>query len=413
MRVKMIVKLGLLLAAGIFTGTILLCLVYSLPVSPMQEHMRESLDEFVQEGDNPFMMDGYKGSSLDNTTDATMLGNAVYESSLPVYKAAMLAERGNDEGAESQEALKNYLDGKKMDQISTYARYWHGYLVILKPLLLILNFQEIRLLNGIVMAILTLLTLGRMSMRNMRSGMVAFVLAVASLFPVALPLSLQFSSVYYIGVTACLIILWKYDWIENMGKWLYFFLIVGMLTSYLDFLTYPLFTFGMPLIIYIAIRKPGLKDGIFKIIQTGICWSVGYIGMWAGKWLIGSVLTRNNLFLDAVGAVENRMSSTVYEEKVNRIFAVLRNLYIYRNLYGVVLAGLLLIWLVVYIWRSGRNNIEISGVILLLCIACMPAVWYMCTVNHSFSHYWFTFRSLAVSVFAVGMIPEACKRGVS
>lgn len=407
-RKRRIIHLCSILVGSIFLGTILLCLVYCLPVISMQEHMRESIEAFILEGDNPFLMDGYKGSSLDNSTDAIMLEHAVYQSDLPVYKASMLAERGDNADAEAQEDLQIYLQGKEMDQISTYARYWHGYLIVLKPLLLFLNFQEIRFINGIFIAAFTCIVIWMLYKRDMKHGIVAFALAVASLFPVTIPQSLQFSSVYYIGILACIVLLGKYEKIEKNDWWLYYFMILGILTSYFDFLTYPLFTLGLPMILYIAIKSPGLKDGIVNIVQKCICWGCGYIGMWAGKWLVGSVLTGSNILLDAAGAIENRMSNTVYEEKVNRIMAVLRNGYIYFNLYGVVLALVLLGWVGWYVWKHKRN-IHASGIVLMIGIAFIPIIWYLCTANHSFSHYWFTFRSLAVSVFAIGMIPEVCK----
>lgn len=407
-RKNLILNMFLILFGSILLGTILLWAVYYLPVMPMQKHMKESIEEFVQEGDNPFLMDGYKGSSLDNSTDAIMLEHAVYKSDLPVYKAAMMAERGDNADAEAQEDLQIYLQGKEMDQISTYARYWHGYLVILKPLLLFFNFQEIRLINGLFVMILTCIAIWLMYRRSMKQGIAAFALALASLFPITIPRSLQFSSIYYIGILACIVLLGKYERLEEKGWWLYYFTILGILTSYFDFLTYPLFTLGMPMILYIAMKRLDLKEGFIRIVQICICWGYGYVGMWAGKWVVGSVLTGNNILLDAAGAIGNRMSNTVYEEKVNRIMAVLRNGYIYFNLYGVVLAALLLGWIGWYIWKH-RNHICMSGIVLMTGIAFIPIVWYLCTANHSFSHYWFTFRSLSVSVFAIGMIPESCK----
>ncbi len=398
-------KLAVILLCSILTGTAALCLVYCLPVEPMQAHMRETIEAFVQEGDNPFIISGYKGSSLDNHTDAIMLNNAVFASKAPFYEAAMTVERAAGDDDFSQQVLQQYLSEGQADMVGSYERYWHGYLVILKPLLLLMNYQNIRLLNGIVSAIVFLLAVYGFYKRGMKKGLVAFLFAVASLFPVAIPYSLQFSSVYYIGMLACLAVLYKYEVWETGKNWAYFFFVAGICTSFLDFLTYPIFTFGMPLVLYTAIRRGDWKEEVLFTIKSGICWCLGYVGMWAGKWTIGSLLLRKNIWLDALGTVGIRSSDAVTGVDAVRILAVLRNFYIYFNIFGFLLAGLLILWVVWQLIRY-KKRIFLHSVIWLLGIACIPVIWYMAAANHSYIHYWYTFRNLAVSVFAVGMIPQ-------
>ncbi|HBN57213.1 MAG TPA: hypothetical protein DD414_10600 [Lachnospiraceae bacterium] len=398
-------KLVIILLVSILIGTAALCLVYCLPVKPMQAHMSETIDAFVQEGDNPFLIPGYKGSSLDNYTDAVMLCNAVFESDAPFYKAAMTVARAADEEEENQQALQRYLSSGKADKVGTYARYWHGYLVILKPLLLLMNYREIRFLNGVVSAGVFLLAVWGFYKRGMKKGMAAFLFAAASLFPVTIPYSLQFSSVYYTGMLACLAVLYQYEFFEEKKSWAYFFFVTGICTSFLDFLTYPVFTFGMPLILYMAIRRCGLKEEIVFTVKSGICWCLGYVGMWGGKWAVGSWLTKENIWLDALGTVELRASGEVSGENAVRILAVLRNFYIYFNLLGFLLAGLLLLWVVRQLYQY-KERVCLYQIGWLLGVACIPVIWYMAMANHSYIHYWYTFRSLSVSVFAVGMIPQ-------
>ena len=127
--------------------------------------------------------------------------------------------------------------------------------------------------------------------------------------------------------------------------------------------------------------------------------------MWAGKWIIGSFLTGENLLTSALGVVTFRMSGQVYEENLNRVMAVLRNGYVYFNLVGIALAAVTIVWITVYIYKSRRKFKGIELLPLGLA-ACMPVLWYLAMANHSYIHYWYTFRALAVSVFALAMIPE-------
>lgn len=397
-------KICMAFIAGLMMGTLLLSLVYLLPTEPMRKNMGESISVLTREGENPFILPGHKGSSLDNYTDAIMLGNAVYRSERPFYQAAMLTERAVNEQDKPIAALADYVADGKERMTEEYFRYWHGYLVVLKPLLLFLNYRQIRVLNGIAFLLVLAVTAAGFLRVRMRRGGVALILAVMGLFPMAIPFSLQFSSAFYIGMLSVAAVLYQGDLIEKKELWGIFFLIVGMCTSYLDFLTYPLFTFGMPLIVCIVRRKQRLLESV----RNGICWGSGYFGMWAGKWTIGSLLTGRNLWIDAMESAGFRLSGGAYEERISRIMGVLRNFYIYVSVWGLLLALAVVLWNVLEVrqYREKLDKENGGGLLLLLAAACLPIVWYLVMANHSYIHYWYTFRILAVSIFAVAMIPE-------
>ena len=37
----------------------------------------------------------------------------------------------------------------------------------------------------------------------------------------------------------------------------------------------------------------------------------------------------------------------------------------------------------------------------MIIVACIPVLWYIIIANHSYMHYWFTYRSYAGSIFAL------------
>ena len=290
--IQQLKKLAVLYLACLVASTLALTAVYCLPVRPIQEHVRVSVDAFLEEGDNPFVLPGYKGSSLDNTTDAIMLGNALYQSELPAYQAAMEAGRAELDNEHTQLALKKYLDQDQGLTLTSYERYWHGYLVVLKPLLLVFNYGQIRILNGIVMAILVLLILRQLWKRDLRRGMLAFLLSVAGLFPMALPYSLQFSTSFYVGTGISLFLLYRYEKIKEKEQYIEMFFLAGALTSYVDFLTYPIYALGIPLVLCIVLDNENIGNELKRIVACACSWGSGYLLMWAGKWLIGSALLK-------------------------------------------------------------------------------------------------------------------------
>ena len=60
-----------------------------------------------------------------------------------------------------------------------------------------------------------------------------------------------------------------------------FFLGTGMVTSYVDFLTYPLITFGLPCVLWLMLEKDRQKNALLLLVQLALAWGIGYAGMWA------------------------------------------------------------------------------------------------------------------------------------
>lgn len=401
-----ILKLGGILVCGILLAVSGLFLVYGLPTEYMREHVQETIDVFMEEGENPFLIENYKGSSLDNFTDAIMLGSAVYDDDEPFWSNAMKVPRAAGVQGKPMESLEQYLHDGNTTEKSEYARYWHGYLLVLKPLLLFLNYMQIRILNGCLQIGLLIWICFEFVRRKLKRSMVSFVIAVLGMFPVVFPCSLQFSNVFYVGNIAVLLILRKHEkWMQE-EKYLPFFLIIGMCTSFFDLLTYPLYTFGMPIILYIVLTQgTELRERFFFILKNGIAWMTGYVFMWMGKWLAGSLITGENLWINALETVTVRVSGEVYGDDPWRITSVLRNGYIFFNKAGIFMIIILAVWIGVCVWKS-HGEIDRDSAALLGLIACLPIVWYLAAFNHSYAHYWYTFRLLAVSIFAAAMITE-------
>ena len=127
--------------------------------------------------------------------------------------------------------------------------------------------------------------------------------------------------------------------------------------------------------------------------------------MWMGKWAIGSCLTGENLWIKALETANLRVSGAVNEEHISRVMAILRNFYIYAGVLGILLFVIIIIWLLSGM-RRYRKEVTVRNLLPLCMAACMPIVWYLLLANHSYIHYWYTFRILTVSIFAVAMVPE-------
>lgn len=396
---KKIFKLALILLIGMFGGTVLLLIVNALPTGRMQKHIAESTSVMEAEGDYPMLMNGYISSRLDNFTDSIMLVTSANKADANLVDRTVNMYRVNYEDKRPSEVLVAYGRGKAGYTVSGYPRYWHGYQLALKPLLLIFNYQEIRYVNMCVQLLLISFIVAIMWKKNMKLYVLPYVIMIFSLMPISVALSLQFSAVFYVTNISVLLLLFWFESIQATENTLAFFLGVGMATSFFDFLTYPLVTCGIPLVFYFILKKKGsfLSD-FWETIQYGFIWAVGYGGMWAGKWIIGSILLRKNIINDAIAAIFNRTSSEDYGRKeaiLNNMSAMFETPMKYIFLLSVLVLFFSLVMKMVRDKKIYLKNFH------YLLIAAIPFVWYMVLANHSCVHFWFTYRELSIFIFAI------------
>ena len=135
------------LLAGALAGYLLLVLVYCLPVQRMQKHLESCVDAFA-DGAAALVKDD-TGTWVDYLTDSLILAQAVYrgEESPWEQAAASYSNAINAEGEQPWAYRKIQAALEEQQVGAPYARYWHGNLVYLKPLLFVLDYKDILALN--------------------------------------------------------------------------------------------------------------------------------------------------------------------------------------------------------------------------------------------------------------------------
>lgn len=412
-KIKTIVNCLLILLVGVLTGTVFMIGVYMLPTGPMKQNVARSSALFDYEGIYPQLITGYKSAQLDNCTDAIMLGTAVCsDSSLSRIKQAMLNERVEYRDEKTVQSLNDYVNnvaGKEEEQVVVeYSRYWHGYLVLLKPILLFFDYADIRCFNLIVQTILFGLAAFLFCEKGYKRMLIPLLGLLLVLNPATEALSLQFSSVLYITMTGLMVFLThSRQFLQNRKSLIYLFLITGIMTSFLDLLTYPLLPLGVLLTAVwvmsedISVKK-WLRDGLIYAVT----WGIGYAGMWGGKWIMASVILQKNVVADAASQILLRTSGQGFgeSETITGLQVLWKNIGVLIKWPYVLLAAAICIYIVIQIKKYGcadrLKNIW-KKLIPFICIACIPLVWYFCLKNHSYINYWFTYRELGITVFAL------------
>lgn len=402
------------LAVAVIIGMILLCLVYMIPISPIEKNVRQSANVIRTEGTYPKVTE-YATSQMDNFTDSIMMLEAADDSDGSAMDRAMFVYRGVIDGMDRAEGLAaHFLDGSGFTRKYDYSRYWHGYLVILKPLFSLFGYTAIRIMNGIAQIFITCLIVLLMYKKNMKKCITPYIISYLMLMPVAMARSLQFSNCFYImsfGALALLVLNGRQSKIkhsDNASMAALIFLNIGILTAYFDLLTYPMATFGVPAVMYLfLIEGDGLINKIKKLITKGILWCVGYGGMWVSKWAVGSLLTGTNLFDNATTVFKQRTSSTSSDGLEHfGIYASVRANYVaFLKTPVTLLLILLFIYQVIRVLIAfKRKQVSIKEIFMraipFVLLAFAPMVWYVFARNHSAIHYWFTNKACVVTAFA-------------
>lgn len=415
-----------ILAGGSILGTLLLTAVYLLPVSPMKENVARSSAIFDYEGVYPQLVQGYKASQLDNCTDAIMLGIAAYseETADGIRNAAALAmdarrvEFRGDDPVRSLNDYANDVEGKEeRKQVVGYTRYWHGYLIPLKLLLLFFDYGDIRFLNLFAQFFLTGWLMILMLEKGRKRLLIPFAILICVLNPVAEAMSLQFSSVYYITLVSMLLILRGKE--EKMIRCAAcFFFCIGVLTSFFDLLTYPLLTLGVPLTLMFLLFEGRMEEKLLLLVKACCTWGLGYAGMWGCKWLVASILLQRNIFSDAYQQVLLRSSMQSDGSALQWGEVIWRNMRVLlRWPYLFLFAGAGIV-LLKKVWGVGLKDKVCSALLFgipFFLIALIPVIWFCILGNHSYEHYWFTYRALGISCFTLlaylAELPHFLKKG--
>lgn len=296
------------------------------------------------------------------------------------------------------DSLVKYASGETNGREVTYARYWHGYLVVLKPLLLFFTPADIRLLNMTVQFLLCALVLILAYTRKGFALAAPLCAAILCINPISTALCFQYTDVYLLSLGAIAILLGFRTDKKKYGCFLYLWL--GIAIAYFDFLTYPLVSLGLLLITELALCKESLGCRLKRMGLNSALWFVGYGGMWAGKWIIASLFSEENVFQSAQNRALAWTSST--DSAFPPILQVFkRNLQVYVSpsveLLILLVFAFLIYALIIKKWHIRPQAVTI--VPLILC-AMYPVIWTCILRNHSAVHPHMTYRNFTISVMA-------------
>lgn len=194
----------LVIIITILSATFLISIVHIIDSPKLEEHVLESsltlAKEDVHENANSL-----ETSVLDNHTDALMLLIASYRGNEPLIDKGMNNYRVYKEGLSPYEQLT--IESDANEKVISYYRYWHGYTLFLRPLLMFFNYSEIRVINALVQIVIFIFLIALMVKRKLGWYIFPLISAYLLINPHAITMSLQNSTIWYITCISIIIYL--------------------------------------------------------------------------------------------------------------------------------------------------------------------------------------------------------------
>lgn len=290
------------------------------------------------------------------------------------------------------------------DSVWNYSRYWMGFRVVLRFLLVFLDYFQIRRYLAVLFYALYGAVICSLAKRVGAGRAFVFALSIALVRPQVIANSLQYSCCFLIAFGGMLLV----PWLDRHRKWEgLFFLEIGIVTMFFDFYTVPLLTVCLPLLYLCVLRE---RMSWSRVGKDLLLWLLGYGLMWLMKLGLTSALTSVDALGDGIASFLGRVGIVKVEEleqyyDLSFAFDRLRQA-IFTDEEGkwIYLAALLAVAVGALV-QMLRRHIPLrafgeQGQLLLL--ALLPWVWFCVTKQPIAIHYMFQYRSIVVTYCAVG-----------
>lgn len=377
-----------LLGLNILYG-ILLVSSFCIPQTLIEQNRVQSMAIMNGEGDYPVPL--YGAAKLDNFTDNLVM----------------------------MKLLSPFSGSSVVHAFDVYSRYWNGWVVFLRPMLVFCNINTIRVFqSGLFVVLLCTVCI----LLCKRLGYMFALLFVLALLPCRLDLvaiSMQFSHVFWIFLLA---VAWLCLKRRSVSITTLSFFVVGSVTNYVDLLTVPLLTLMVPLVVAVALQYAYGVFHLRRIVVSTICWGVswgmGYGLTWVMKWIISTLVTQQNVIADGLNNAARRSHGKV-EISLNNdytLVGVLKKMcsqFVYRGdmyLYALIMLAIIVGGVyyaihhrqfMVFPEYSMTVQSRIIYTIINCCVAFLPVAWVLVFTQHSLIHSWFVYRLLSGSLLCI------------
>ena len=393
--------------------TLALVSVAMIPRSSIQQNMEESAEYLNAHKDHfkHYLIDGIESSIVDEVADANLLNVAYFWNADHPLESVMRSEcymTLQDQNKMFLEAVKSEVEPNMQ-----YYRYWHGSLLFVRPLLLVLNIHQIYILHYFVIASLFCCLLTILFRHGFKAEGISLIVSMISVSLWVVPFCLEFTWMFLLTFAVSILCV-KLASMEKYDSFGWIFFVTGMITIFLDFFTTETLTLLIPLLLTLRVQTCQGKDKrwIF-MIRCCAMWGIGYVLMWVTKWGLASCILKFNAFREVTSNIDGHLANAGYVSRMSYWISILvRNIWCMFPLsYGmagsifgasVILFGVFLP--VLFDRIRLKEKIRLYNIGIYAVLGIVPYIRFITISHHSWYHYSFTYRAQAASVLALCFI---------
>ena len=361
--------------------------VYCIPLSALRDNVDKSIATLEAEGNYP-TRNILGQAQLDNFTDCYMLQTSYCtDDKHPVRSAmeVMRCRRTSDIIADTRQYF-NEGDVVPHESMWHYGKYWHGYQVVLRPLLTVTDYQGIRTLNWVLLPALLAICLVQM-WRIRRWLPLCFLFALLVVKSGVVPLSMQYSNCYYIMLVSTILIMTFDSLTRTPLRRAQVMFAIGAFTAFSDFFTVPTITLGVPLATMMLKRN---EHSLRQVLGLCAMWGLGWLVFLVSKWPVAMLLAGYNP-LHEVGL--SIVLHTVNDEDPTPKLIWVKSIISYgiRPMFALkVVAAVLLL---AAAWMAGRGRQVALKHLWLWLLALVGPAWMLVFMHHAYCHHFISLRS--------------------
>ncbi len=295
----------------------------------------------------------------------------------------------------------------KLEIAIVYGRYWHGNIVLYRPLLLFCNVTQIRML---MLGVYICLYAYFIYLVNKRFG-----LSIALIFALSLVCCGYFTVFYCLSnsptfltmIVSGIILIKRIDVIKDFSMFVF---VVACVVNFFEFLTVPLVTLGMVCSLSLLKLMEEGKDWAYClrfVVVNSLIWLLGFAGTWICKWVLYDLTINDGTSMVQVGLQQcmfrlQRTCHTIIPDRFIEPFTE-NGVFIAVMLMGraslfAMLSSVPIMWTKGFkVSSQGLNKRALS----FLLLSTYPLIWYLALANHTILHAFFAYRHAFVTMLGV------------
>ena len=289
----------------------------------------------------------------------------------------------------------------RVTMTESYSRYWMGFRVIIRPLLVFTAYLGMRIIATGLTSMLLILAAATTARRSSTWVAAALAASIGLIEPWAIAGTWCYSTCVILPLA--LITLLNCAGLElGDGRTFRLFCLFGALTQFFDFYTYPLLVCGLPMLILVERSR---EEGKLKYAGRLFCgWFLSWLTTWIINILTVSLFTEDNGIADALHSVAFRFGVGADRSEVTSysVAEAFRSVWDYLGLPAPkpVLLCLLAVLLALYVFsrlRFGKNE----KLAAYLAVCALPLLWIAATAQPIIIHTSMQYRNVCILYFAL------------